>query len=120
MGASVGKGVMVDVGVIVAVAVGLPTAVGVMICVPPTPTRKPKYTTAAPTSRINTSAPSAAGRLSLTSGMRLACMPVSTFFDFGAAFAVSSVPHTRQRVAFSLKRVPQVGQTFVFCCEEGS
>jgi len=30
------------------------------------------------------------------------------------------VPHTRQRVAFSLKRVPQVGQTLVFCCEEGS
>jgi hypothetical protein len=44
----------------------------------------------------------------------------SDFFDFGAAVAASSVPHTRQRVAFSLKRVPQVGQTLVFCVEEGS
>ncbi|PWB71744.1 MAG: hypothetical protein C3F07_13365 [Anaerolineales bacterium] len=64
-------------------------------------------------------APSAAGRLRVISGMRLACIPDSAFLDFGAAFAVNSVPHTRQRVAFSLKRVPQVGQTFVFC-EEGS
>jgi hypothetical protein len=37
-------------------------------------------------------------------------MPVSAFFDFVAAFAVSSVPQTRQRVALSLNRVPQVGQ----------
>ena len=36
------------------------------------------------------------------------------FFDFTAAFAVSSVPHTRQRVAFSLRRVPQVGHIFDF------
>jgi hypothetical protein len=42
--------------------------------------------------------------------MRLACIPDSAFFDFVAAFALSSVPHTKQRVAFSLKRVPQVGQ----------
>jgi hypothetical protein len=61
-----------------------------------------------------TNAPSAAGRLSVTSGMRLACIPVSVFLDFGAAFAVSSVPHTGHLVAFSLKRVPQVGQTLVF------
>jgi hypothetical protein len=46
--------------------------------------------------------------------MRLACIPVSVFLDFGAAFAVSSVPHTGHLVAFSLKRVPQVGQTLVF------
>jgi len=41
--------------------------------------------------------------------MLLACIP-SDFFDFDAAFAVSSVPQTKQRVALSLNRVPQVGQ----------
>jgi hypothetical protein len=58
--------------------------------------------------------PTAAGKLSVTTGMRLACTDFSTFFvAFGSGLAVNSVPHTRQRVAFSLKRVPQVGQIFV-------
>ena len=57
-----------------------------------------------------TSAASAAGKLSVTSGMRLACTTVSAFFALVAAFVLSSVPHTRQRVAFSLRRVPHVGQ----------
>jgi hypothetical protein len=48
--------------------------------------------------------------------MLLACMP-SDFFDFVVAFAVSSVPQTRQRVALSLSRVPQVGQICDFCVE---
>jgi hypothetical protein len=51
--------------------------------------------------------------------MLLACIPVSGFFDFVAAFAVSSVPQTRHRVALSLSRVPQVGQICDFC-DEGS
>src|SRR5512140_3496968 len=119
-GIKVGTGVSVGVDVMVAVAVGLPATVGVISCDPPRPALRPKYTTAAPMIRISRRAPTAAGRLSVISGMRLACMPVSTLFDFRAAFAVNSVPHTRQRVAFSLNRVPQVGQTFVFCCEEGS
>jgi hypothetical protein len=54
--------------------------------------------------------------------MRLACKvePVtdagfSAFFAAGAALlAVRSAPQTRQRVALSLKRVPQVGQILVF------
>ena len=53
--------------------------------------------------------PIAAGKLKVTTGMRLACTVVSVFFDLVLAFAVSSVPHTKQRVAFSVKRVPQVG-----------
>jgi hypothetical protein len=58
--------------------------------------------------------PSAAGKLKVTTGIRLACTDFSTFFAaLGSGFAVNSVPQTRQRVAFSLKRVPQVGQIFV-------
>jgi presenilin-like A22 family membrane protease len=59
---------------------------------------------------MTASAPNAAGRLNVISGIRLACMPVSAFFDFAEAFAVISVPQTRHLVAFSLSRVPQVGQ----------
>lgn len=65
--------------------------------------------------------PSAAGRLRRISGMRLACTDFSAFLAaFGAGCGLNSVPQTRQRVAFSLKRVPQVGQTFVLLLEMGS
>ncbi len=103
----------------VPVADGVTSRVGSVRVVPVMPACKLKYTTAAPISKIVTRAPSAAGRLSVISGIRLAWTLVSAFFDFVAALTVSSVPHTRQRVAFSLNRVPQVGQTFVFC-DEGS
>lgn len=113
-GVSVGIGVEVGcsvaVDVMVAVAIAVPSEVGVTSVAGPMPEVKMKYTAAAPINKIVTSAPSAAGRLSVISGMRLACTAVSVFFDFVAALAVSSVPHTRQRVAFSLKRVPHVGQ----------
>ena len=112
-GVSVGMGVAlgssVPVGVIVAVAVGDTTAVG-FCSLPPIPACKLKYTTAAPINKMITSAPNAAGNVSVISGMRLACTVESVFFDFVAAFAVSSVPHTKQRVAVSVRRVPQVGQ----------
>ena len=98
------------VGVIVAVSVAVPSAVGFVMVAPVRPDRKLKYTAAAPISRISAKAPSAAGRLNVISGIRLACMPVSAVFDFVAAFAVSSVPQTRHRVALSLRRVPHVGQ----------
>ena len=63
--------------------------------------------------------PTAAGKLKVTAGMRLACTDFSTFFaTFGSGRALNSVPQTRQRVAFSLKRVPQVGQTFVLLGED--
>jgi hypothetical protein len=52
--------------------------------------------------------------------MRLACTDRSAFLAaLGSGFAPNSVPQTRQRVAFSLNLVPQVGQTFVLV-DEGS
>ena len=97
-------------GVIVPVGVTVPASVGGANFVPLTPELRIKYTTNAPINKTATNAPSAIGKLRVISGMRLAPIPVSAFFDFVAAFAVSSVPQTRQRVAFSLKRVPHVGQ----------
>jgi hypothetical protein len=97
-----GEGVMVivAVGVIVTVAVGWTTCPVV---------RRTVKTTAAPMARIRTINPKATGRLKVTSGMR------GPWIDFAdsAAVGVSVRPHTRHRVAFSLTRVPQVGQTFV-------
>ena len=67
-----------------------------------------------------TSAPIAAGRLNRISGMRVAWTDFSVFFAaLGSGCAANSVPQTRQRTAFSLNRVPQVGQTFVLL-EAGS
>jgi hypothetical protein len=52
--------------------------------------------------------------------MRLACTDRSAFLaTLGSGFAPNSVPQTRQRVAFSLNLVPQVGQIFVLV-EAGS
>ncbi len=97
-----GEGVRVVVGVTVTVAVG----VGWTTC--------PVWfnmvnTAAAPMARIRTINPSATGRLRVISGMR------GPWIDFAevAAVGVSERPHTRHREAFSLTRVPQVGQTFV-------
>lgn len=60
------------------------------------------------------SEPMAAGRLSVSCGMLAARTDFSVFLTaLGAGCAPNSVPHTKQRTAFSLKRVPQVGQTLV-------
>jgi hypothetical protein len=68
-----------------------------------------KITTAA--SVINkANKPSAAGKLRVISGNRLA--RTSEFF-FESALTSSSVPQTRHLVADSFKRVPQTGQSFV-------
>ena len=76
--------------------------------------RSEKKTIAAAATMTTARMPMAAGRLRRTSGIRLACTDFSVFFTaLGAGCAVNSVPHTRQRTAFSLRRVPQVGQTFV-------
>lgn len=73
-----------------------------------------KYTIAAAAIITTARIPTAAGKLKVIAGMRLACTDLSTFFAaFGSGRALNSVPQTRQRVAFSLKRVPQVGQIFV-------
>ena len=60
-------------------------------------------------------APMAAGRLRVNFGMDAACTERSVFWAaaFASVLGANSVPHTRQRTAFSLRRVPQVGQTFV-------
>jgi len=49
--------------------------------------------------------------------MRAACTDLSACLDGvdGFAFDLKSVPHTGQRTAVSDRRVPQVGQTWVFC-----
>ena len=60
-----------------------------------------------PTERTMNNNPSASGRLSVISGSRCE----RTAFDFlVAADIVKVLPQTKQRLAFSLKRVPHVGQ----------
>jgi hypothetical protein len=55
--------------------------------------------------------PKTAGRLKVIWGRRL---PWTAFDGFdGLSLVASSVPHTRQRTASSLCRVPQVGHTIV-------
>jgi hypothetical protein len=103
-GVLVGIGVPVEVGVIVAVTVGMITDAGVWRC-------KAKYTITAPIIRNNASRPMAPGRLNVMDGIRLpwTTMPACTTFSV----LVRSAPQTRQRVASSFTRVPQVGHTLV-------
>ena len=109
MSVSVGVGLAVGVEVTVGTGVGSTTRFWA---------RRLTKTATAPMARISTNNPSASGRLSVISGMREAWMAFSAFLTaFGSGLAPKSVPQTRQRVAFSLRRVPQVGQIFVFCCE---
>lgn len=56
--------------------------------------------------------PIATGRVSVISGMRGPCTEDFALVDFSEGVKVR--PQTRQRVAFSLMRVPQVGQVLVF------
>jgi hypothetical protein len=107
---AVGGTVTVGVCVRVGISVGV-KAVGFVA-------RNAKNTTAATAIRMTARIPSAAGRLNLISGIRLAWIDFSAFLTtFASGRVPSSVPQTRQRVAFSPNRVPQVGQTFVFCEE---
>ena len=101
VGSSVGVGVRVMVGVSVGVTAG---SAGVLL---PRRIRKTTYATMA---RNTTRKPRAAGRLSLISGI---CVPWIDFWDFGLVSTVNSLPQTTQRVAFSARRVPQVGQSLV-------
>jgi hypothetical protein len=112
-------GTSVDVGISVAGRVAVGVSVGVAVStVSNVPSgalaRNEKNATEAAIRTTTTRMPTAAGKLKVTTGMRLACTDFSTFLAaLGSGFAVNSVPHTRQRVAFSLRRVPQVGQIFV-------
>jgi hypothetical protein len=106
----VGKGVIVAVDVAVAVevtvaaSVGRTTASGVCRC-------RAKYTMIAPIPRNKANKPIAAGRDKVIEGIRLP----STTLDDCEAFSVivRSAPQTRQRVASSFTRVPQVGHNFM-------
>ena len=117
---------MVAVGISVAgrVAVGGWVAVGVSVDVAVSTEskvvpagrrlRNEKYAMDAATIMTTASTPTAAGKLKVIAGMRLACTDLSLFLTtFGSGLALNSVPQTRQRVAFSLRRVPQVGHIFV-------
>jgi len=110
-------GVGTGVKVAISVAVGVTVGVVVMVGVPRTGVagflpsmRITAKTNAAPTIKNNASKPSAAGSDNVISGIRLACTALGFFIS---AVGPSSVPQTRQRVAFSVNRVPQVGQIFV-------
>ena len=107
-GVIVAASVGVSEAVIVGVKVGVPSAAEAMA--PRPMTRMITKTKAAPMIRNTVRSPNAAGRLRVISGMWLA-RTVLAFL--GSTVGWSSVPQTRQRVAFSARRVPQVGQTFV-------
>ena len=108
VGTRVGTRVAVAVGVIVAVIVAVGMAVGSTTRFW---ARRVKKTAAAPTNRKKAKKPIAAGRLRVILGMELPC---TERFVCAAAPAASKVaPQTRQRFAFSPRRVPQVGQIFV-------
>ncbi len=101
-------GLVVGVGVAVAVTVTVGVTVG--STTRPVPWRT-KYTTAAPMAKTSRRRPSATGRLMVTSGI---LGPLIAFAgDLAVGAGTKLRPHTRQRVAFSVRRVPQVGQIFV-------
>ena len=113
VGTSVAGRVFVGGMVTVGVSEGVGDSSGVRLVPVPVP-RVAKNTITEATMITTARIPIAAGRLSLISGMRLAWTDFSDFLaSFCSGLAVNSVPHTRHRVAFSLRRVPQVGQTFV-------
>ena len=66
----------------------------------------------APRARNKASRPMATGKLRVISGIRLPRMGLLAW-PAPSPFLANSLPHTRQRVASSLRRVPQVGQSLV-------
>ena len=106
-----GNGVGVTVGVTVSVTVGVAVGGGAIWSV----SCKATYTKPAPMAKNKASKMIATGTLSVICGIRLPRTALA-----GAATSLvllSSAPQTRQRVASSLTRVPQVGHNFVFLGE---
>lgn len=110
VGERVMVGVKEAVGVVVAVAVGvtattsLPAGFNARLATPGM-----RRTMAAPIKISNNSKPRNPGKLRVISGMR------GPWTGLAGAVGVAGVrlaPHTRQRVAFSLRRVPQFGHVF--------
>ena len=113
MGEGIGVNEAISVGVSAAVIVGVSVGVACVLweMLPVgLVMRSTTKTKTAPTIRNTASRPSAAGKLNVISGIRLALTPAGFF---ASTVGWSSVPQTRQRVAFSARRVPQVGQIFV-------
>ncbi len=114
-----GSGVRVGCSVGVDVIVGVSVSVGVSVeVISPCAVsgtglfdRSAKNTTTAPNVIKSASKPKASGRLSVISGRRF---ELTFEVDLDSAFASNSLPHTRQRVAVSLNRVPQTGHILVF------
>lgn len=115
MAVGVGRGVDVVVGVGgVGVVVGVTVRVTVGVAVGSTTrpvSRRVKNTNTAPMPRKRANNIRATGKLNVISGIRLPCTAFVFCKDFSPP--VRLLPHTRQRVASSLTRVPQVGQSFV-------
>ena len=103
MKVSVGVKVSVTVWVIVGMAVALGSL--------PVPFRAMNNETA-PMMRNKANKPSAAGRLKVNCGIRAPWMLLSTF-AVGFGVALKTLPQTTHREAFSARRVPQVGHSFV-------
>ena len=70
-----------------------------------------KYTRPAPIARKRVKKPNTAGKVKVSSGIRLPWIGLDLPGDF--ILADRSVPHTRHRAASILNRVPQVGHVFV-------
>ena len=96
---------IVTVGVCVIVGVAVDSRATAPVCC------KAKYTKTAPIVRNNASNPRAAGRLTVTSGIRLPCTALDARLLLSGL--PNSAPQTRQRSASKPTRVPQVGQSFV-------
>jgi hypothetical protein len=106
--------VAVDGRVAVGVSVGVGVSPELRAVWPAAPDLNAKNMITPATTMTTARMPTAAGSVSVISGMRLACTDRSAFrTTFGSGRGENSVPHTRQRVALSLRRVPQVGQIFV-------
>ena len=104
-------GVGVDgVGVVVGVIVDVEVGVAVGSTTRPVSLRV-KKTNAAPIPKNIASNANAIGRLNVTWGMRLPWTALS--LRAGLSIPLKSLPHTKQRAASSLTRVPQVGHNFV-------
>jgi hypothetical protein len=102
-GEFVGVIVLVLVRVLVELGEGAAATSGLLL--------RAKKTITAPINRKSVSKPRAAGRLSVIAGIRLPCTAFAGLAGFSTV--PISAPHTRQRVASSDRRVPQVGQSLV-------
>ena len=109
-GVSVGAGV-VGVGVTVIVAVWVIVGVVVAGTASAAGWRVAKYTRPAPITMKSKNKPKIAGKLNVIWGIRLPWTALDGLEGF--SLLANSVPHTRQRAASSLCRVPQVGHTIV-------